>query len=293
MENQLLQVKRNLSNSNLNNKYIYIDEKTRFVYKTSSLNQVVGVNNILRNKIVKIIEEYETDNKRFALLKAGNEKIGWTEISDDILIRLYRLPKVNGKLSVKNNEEYTFNNINYEKEILQLKEKIIKARYMFYYEGSKYLIVSKVDKKNITPVKLDMFKKLIFPQNELKIYLPENTSLYYSSNFNNKINELKKSGEYTVISYINESTEARIEINNERYWLNSSEMLPFRQEFSHDLDTLEVIDFITYLSESNKYHMNRVKILNNQLAKVRRSITFNNESEEIYFNNQLGDINVD
>lgn len=293
MENQLLQVKRNLSNSNLNNKYIYIDEKTRFVYKTSSLNQVVGVNNILRNKIVKIIEEYETDNKRFALLKAGNEKIGWTEISDDILIRLYRLPKVNGKLSVKNNEEYTFNNINYEKEILQLKEKIIKARYMFYYEGSKYLIVSKVDKKNITPVKLDMFKKLIFPQNELKIYLPENTSLYYSSNLNNKINELKKSGEYTVISYINESTEARIEINNERYWLNSSEMLPFRQEFSHDLDTLEVIDFITYLSESNKYHMNRVKILNNQLAKVRRSITFNNESEEIYFNNQLGDINVD
>lgn len=293
MENQLLQVKRNLSNSNLNNKYIYIDEKTRFVYKTSSLNQVVAVNNILRNKIVKIIEEYETDNKRFALLKAGNEKIGWTEISDDILIRLYRLPKVNGKLSVKNNEEYTFNNINYEKEILQLKEKIIKARYMFYYEGSKYLIVSKVDKKNITPVKLDMFKKLIFPQNELKIYLPENTSLYYSSNFNNKINELKKSGEYTVISYINESTEARIEINNERYWLNSSEMLPFRQEFSNDLDTLEVIDFITYLSESNKYHMNRVKILNNQLAKVRRSITFNNESEEIYFNNQLGDINVD
>lgn len=293
MENQLLQVKRNLSNSDLNNKYIYIDEKTRFVYKTSSLNQVVGVNNILRNKIVKIIEEYETDNKRFALLKAGNEKIGWTEISDDILIRLYRLPKVNGKLSVKNNEEYTFNNINYEKEILQLKEKIIKARYMFYYEGSKYLIVSKVDKKNITPVKLDMFKKLIFPQNELKIYLPENTSLYYSSNLNNKINELKKSGEYTVISYINESTEARIEINNERYWLNSSEMLPFRQEFSHDLDTLEVIDFITYLSESNKYHMNRVKILNNQLAKVRRSITFNNESEEIYFNNQLGDINVD
>src|SRR5699024_4539553 len=142
-------------------------------------------------------------NKRFALLKAGNEKIGWTEISDDILIRLYRLPKVNGKLSVKNNEEYTFNNINYEKEILQLKEKIIKARYMFYYEGSKYLIVSKVDKKNITPVKLDMFKKLIFPQNELKIYLPENTSLYYSSNLNNKINELKKSGEYTVISYIN------------------------------------------------------------------------------------------
>lgn len=293
MENQLLQVKRNLSNSNLNNKYIYIDKKTRFIYKASSLNQVIGVNNILRNKIVKIIEEYETDNKRFALLKIGNEKIGWTEISDDILIRLYRLPKVNGKLSVENYEEYTFNNINYEKEILQLKEKIIKAQYIFYYEGLKYLIVSKVDRSNITPVKLDMFKKLIFPRNELKIYLPENTSLYYSSNFNNKINELKKPGEYTVVSYINESTEARIEINNEKYWLKAPEKLPFSQEFSHDIDTLEVIDFITYLSESNKYHMNRVKILNNKLARVRKSITFNSEKEEIYFNNQLGDLNVD
>jgi len=39
--------------------------------------------------------------------------------------------------------------------------------------------------------------------------------------------------------------------------------------------------------------MNRAKILNNKLARVRKSITFNSEREEIYFNSQLGDLNVD
>lgn len=289
MNRQLFQIKRNLKNSNLNNKYLFIDFETKFIYEDALLKQVMGMNNFLRNKIVEIIQEKMINGKKMALIKVDNELIGWTEISEDNLIRLYRLPKINGKLIENENTEYTFNNISYKKDINNLKGRIIKAYYIFYYKSEKFIIVGKLDGKITVPVKIDSFKKLIFPEVDTSIYLSKGTSLYSSSNFNQKLSEIKEEKNYKIIAYINDQNEARIELGNQRYWIRTEEPLPNTQTFTHDLETLEVVDFITYLFENNKYNEDRAKILDNKLNKIRKNIIYNNDDDEIYIKSHLGD----
>ena len=292
MSNQFLEIKKTLDNANVHNKYIYLATDTKFIYDNSSLGQVIGLNYSIRNKIVVINDEIERNNKRFVLLSVDDIKIGWIEADEKEMLRLYRLPKVNGKLELNNALEFIFNNISYQEEVEQLKNRIIKAQYLFYYNEELYLIVSKIDKKFFAPIKSSLFRKLIFPNVETKIFLNDETSLYYSSNFNSKGGEVTKQDYYEVVSYVNGTNEVRIEYQNQKYWILHEDNMPFKQEFHHDLDTLEVIDFITYLSESNKYYRNHVKVLENKLNRVKNNISYHSLEEKIYFTGKIGDSNV-
>lgn len=289
MNKQIFQIKKNLKNSNLNNQYLYTDSKTKFIYDTASLKRIVGMNNLLRNKIIEITKEKVTDGKKMAYIKVDNEMSGWTEVSENNLIRLYRLPKINGKLVDIEDTEYTFNSINYRDNISKLKDRIIKAYYIFYYQTKKYLIVGKLDGQAMTPVRIESFKKLIFPEEIISVSLSEGSSLYNSSNFNQKVSAVKKEGEYKVISYINGQKEARIEIGNKKYWIRTDSVLPDTQTFDHDLETLEVVDFVTYLFEKNKYYENKNKNMKNKFKNIRENIVYSNENDEVYIKSYLGD----
>lgn len=290
MNENLFQIKKNLKNSSLNNQYIFIDFDTKFIYEDFLMKQVIGMNNLLRNKIIEILQEKEVNGKNMAQIKMDNEVIGWTEVSAEALIRLYRLPKINGKLIDNLNTDYTFNNISYGNDINNIKERIIKAYYMFYYNNDKYIIVGRLDGLKKVPIKIDYFNKMIFPEDELTTYLTQGTALYNSSNYSNKITEITSDSNYKVIAYLNNQNEARIDLEGKRYWVKTEEVFPKEQTFAHDLETLEVVDFITYLFENNKVNEDKIKVFDNKLNKIRKSIVYNNTTKEVLLKDKPGDI---
>lgn len=289
MIDSLLQIKNNLKETNINNFYIFIDKNTKFIFNNSSLDKIIGMNNLLENKIVKISNETVKNDKKIAQLKVDNENIGWTEISNTTLIRLYRIPKVKGKLKESINKDYSFNDRDYSNDILQLSDKLVKIHYLFYYNDKKYLFISRIDGKNLIPVRDDMINKLIEGEEESEIHLHKGTPLFATSNFNTKVSEIKKSREYKINSYINATNIIRIEIDEKKYWVKTKDLIYEPQSHNYDIKTLEIVDFITQLFESDKSNENRIKILENKIRKISESITYENENEKLYIKKYLGD----
>lgn len=289
MNNSIFQIKEKIDNSIVNNRYIYLDEKTKFIYNNSSLSEIVGINNLLNGKIVEINEEIEKENKKLARLKVDNKIVGWTEIKEDNLIRLYRVPKISGKLNISINVDDIFYNTRQEDIIKQLSQKILKVQYIFYYNNEKYLNVTRVDGKKSIFIKESKFNRLIIAEEGATIFLEAGEPLYSTSNFAIKASSIKIAKDYKVISYINKTEEVKVLINDKNYWVKAKRNFDNFYDELCDRDTLEILDFITYLYENNKYNEGRVKILNNKIDKIRESITYNNEFEEIKLNNYLGD----
>lgn len=289
MIDSLLQIKNNLKETNINNLYIFIDKNTKFIFDSSSLNKIIGMNNLLENKIVKISNETVKNDKKIAQLKVDNEIIGWTEITNTTLIRLYRIPKVKGRLKENINKNYSFNGRDYSNDLLQLSDKLIKIHYLFYYNERKYLFISRIDGKNLIPVSEDMINKLIIGEEESEIHLYKGTPLFATSNFNTKVSEIKKNGEYKIDSYINTTNIIRIKIDEKKYWVKTKDLIYDPQSSNYDAQTLELVDFITQLFESDKSHKNRIKILENKMRKISESITYENENERLYIKKFLGD----
>lgn len=289
MIDSLLQIKNNLKETNINNLYIFIDKNTKFIFNNSSLDKIIGMNNLLENKIVKISNETVKNDKKIAQLKVDNEIIGWTEISNTTLIRLYRIPKVKGKLKESINKDYSFNDMDYSNKILQLSDKLVKVHYLFYYNDQRYFFISRTDGKNLIPVRDDMLNKLITEEEESEIHLPKGTPLFATSNFNTKVSEIKKSRKYKINSYINATNVIRIEIDEKKYWIKTTELNYESQSHNYDIKTLEIIDFITQLFESDESNENRIKILENKMRKISESITYENENEKLYIKKYLGD----
>lgn len=289
MIDSLLQIKNNLKETNINNLYIFIDKNTKFIFDSSSLNKIIGMNNLLENKIVKISNETVKNDKKIAQLKVDNEIIGWTEITNTTLIRLYRIPKVKGRLKENINKNYSFNGRDYSNDLLQLSDKLIKIHYLFYYNERKYLFISRIDGKNLIPVSEDMINKLIIGEEESEIHLYKGTPLFATSNFNTKVSEIKKNGEYKIDSYINTTNIIRIKIDEKKYWVKTKDLIYDSQSSNYDAQTLELVDFITQLFESDKSHKNRIKILENKMRKISESITYENENERLYIKKFLGD----
>ncbi|WP_026858346.1 hypothetical protein [Jeotgalicoccus psychrophilus] len=289
MIDSLLQIKNNLKETSINNFYIFIDKNTKFIFNNSSLDKIIGMNNLLENKIVKISNETVKNDKKIAQLKVDNENIGWTEISNTTLIRLYRIPKVKGKLKESINKNYSFNDRDYSNDILQLSDKLVKIHYLFYYNDKKHLFISRIDGKNLIPVRDDMINKLIEKDEESEIHLHKGTPLFATSTFNTKVSEIKKSREYKINSYINATNIIRIEIDEKKYWVKTKDLIYDPQSDNYDIKTLEIVDFITQLFESNKSNENRIKILENKMRKISESITYENENEKLYIKKYLGD----
>lgn len=288
MYDKLLGLLKIVTDTDINKDFLYINNETEFIFENLNESKIIGVNDILKYEVVSVLDEKVKNNSQYINIQVDTETTGWIKKGDSI--RVFRLPKINGKIT--EDIDYSFTFYKSSEKLNNLINKIIKAYYYFNYMGEDYLLVAKIGSQNYIPVKMDDFHRLISVSEELYVKLAENHLLYLTSNFANVDSKIEKEGSYKIHSYFKGLSSMRIENGNKRYWIKHDTSYLDTDNFNFDATQLELMDYITYLVDTNQQLRNRNKSNNHILSHLRKEIIIDNEQQQLFLNKYTGDNNV-
>lgn len=288
MYENLLNLLKVVKDTNINKDYIYINDETEFIFQNLSDSKIIGVNNILKYKVISVLDEKIKNDIMYIKIKIDSETTGWIEKGDSI--RAYRLPKINGKIT----EEIDYNLSFYKSKVKinNLINKIVKAYYYFNYKGEDYLLIARIGSENYIPVKMIDFHRLISVSESFYVKLESDELLYLTSNFTNVESKLETEGSYRIHSYFKGLASMRIENGNQKYWIKHDTSFLETDNFNFDASQLELMDYITYLIVKNQELENKNKNNTNILDNLRKEIVVDNEEQQLFLNKYIGDQNV-
>lgn len=288
MYEKLLSLLKIVKKTDVNKDFLYINDEMEFIFQNLNDGKIIGLNNILKNKVISVLDENYMNDSQFIKIYVDTETTGW--IKKGKSIRVYRLPKINGKITENLKTNLTFHKN--DAGINEIINKIVKAYYYFNYEGEDYLLVAKIGSENYLPVMIDDFHRLITINETQYVKLNTNQFLYLTSNFSKIESKLEKAGSYKIHSYFKGLDSMRIEKGNKKYWINHDTGFLNLDNFRFDPSQLELMDYITYLVNKNQELEIKNKNNENILNHLRKEIIFDSEEQQLFLNKYIGDYNV-
>lgn len=288
MYKNLLNLLRIFDETDINKKFLYLNENTEFIFGNLGQEKIIGINDLLKNTVITVLDEELKNDKQYIRTNMDLETTGW--IKKEGLLRVYRLSKINGK--VNENLDKSIQIYRNKKNLEKIINKVVKAYYYFNYLGEDFLLVEKIGSKNYIPVKISEFSRLIQVTDNLEVSLEKGKDLYLTSNFDNVEFKLETDGFYKVHSYFKGLSCMRIHIGNKKYWIKNDTTHIDTGKLNFDKNQLEIMDYINYLTENNHKLLNEHKNNKHIIKQIRKSIVIDIESQELYINKYMGDKNA-
>lgn len=267
-------------------RYLYCDEVMRFIYDTVKGNNIIGMNNILFNKVIGVKNEILGNENTLTNINCEYIINGWVRLEN--VIRIYRVPSINGKINASG--EYFFNSKNYYNRVEKLINKVVKVLYTFEYHGERYYLINGLSESDSIPIKAVYFEKLTIPSELLTVNIKENTPYFGSSSFETELGKILEPDEYKVASFYEGTNKVKILYQKRYVWVKSETVIPKENDIQ-DINNLELIDMIIAFDEKYKSVKKQNEVLENTLNEIRENIVVDTNEDQLYLKRYLGDVN--
>lgn len=263
-------------------KYYFQEKTTKFIYSSLKTGEVIGLSNLLTGSVIEVKKKKSFKNKEMSFITLQGQDIGWINLEDSI--RAFRLPNIQGKF--KHSDEISKSN----EKGKDLKNRIIKASYIYIVGTEQYLLVNKVGDKDYFKIHIKDFNRISFPSKNIYVELKAGINLFKDSKLNRVEKQLEENGKFKVVSYFENLDELRISVKGDFYWIKYDEDLMIDTQEELDNINYEIIDMIVYLKNRNKINKNLLKNQSSRLKNIESNIEVSNDLQELYLTKYIGDI---
>lgn len=265
--------------------YFCNELNTKLIYESMHTLKVTGIASSINGKIIEVISRRIKEKKDYYKIKIGDNVIGWISLTNSP--RIYRIPKITGKLIEENIE--TYNNVEYG--LREFVNKLLEARYYFEKENKRYYIINRVGHRDLNiPVLSCYFYKYLVPKIETFIDIERGEKLYKSSTNKEVIGEIESDEKVEVIGYYEELQEVKIKYNSKSFWIKK-EVEFLQQNDSLSITSLELIDQIMYLKTNSYLQKMKLDSQEKRIQKIKENVAITNDLQQLYLTKYLGDQN--
>ncbi|MCK1975514.1 GW dipeptide domain-containing protein [Jeotgalicoccus huakuii] len=265
--------------------YFCNELNTKLIYESMHTLKVTGIASSINGKIIEVISRRIKEKKDYFKIKIGDDVIGWIALTNSP--RIYRIPKITGKVIEGNIE--TYNNFGYR--IREFINKLLEARYYFEEENKKYFLINRVGHRDLNiPVLSRDFYKYIVPKIETYIDIGKGEKLYKSSTNKEVIGEIESDNKVEVVGYYEKLEEVKIKYNSKSFWIKKDvNFLHYNDSFA--ITSLELIDQIMYLKTNSYIQKMKLDSQEKRIQKIKENVAITNDLQQLYLTRYLGDQN--